>query len=235
MIGVADVTNGGDGVGVVGIGQGTGSSVPYGVEALGLVGSNNIALYGYTSNPGLPNEYAGYFYGTIYALSATSSVKAFKIDHPLDPENKYLYHSSVESNDMMNIYNGNVTTDANGYATITLPDYFEALNKDFRYQLTCIGTFAQAIVSEKVHNNTFSIRTDKPNVEVSWQVTGVRHDPVAEQYRIVNEVEKPAAEKGKYLVPTVYGQGQLQVAYPPVIPKGAVGAKPAQVIAPLTK
>ena len=30
----------------------------------------------------------------------------FKIDHPLDPTNKYLYHSFVESPDMMNIYNG---------------------------------------------------------------------------------------------------------------------------------
>lgn len=35
---------------------------------------------------------------------------SFKIDHPLDPENKYLYHSFVESPDMMNVYNGNITT-----------------------------------------------------------------------------------------------------------------------------
>lgn len=70
----------------------------------------------------------------------------FKIDHPLDPENKYLYHSFVESPDMMNVYNGNATTDAEGNATITLPDYFEALNMDYRYQLMPIGQFAQAII-----------------------------------------------------------------------------------------
>ena len=34
--------------------------------------------------------------------------KAFVIDHPLDPANKYLSHCSVESPDVMNLYNGNV-------------------------------------------------------------------------------------------------------------------------------
>jgi hypothetical protein len=63
----------------------------------------------------------------------------FKIDHPLDPQNQYLNHSFVESPDMMNIYNGNVILDTNGEAWIELPDWFEALNQDFRYQLTAIG------------------------------------------------------------------------------------------------
>ena len=80
---------------------------------------------------------------------------------------------------MMNIYNGNVVTDASGNATITMPNWFEALNQDFRYQLTVIGEFAQAIVSKKVQNNQFAIKTDKPNVKVSWQVTGIRHDKFA--------------------------------------------------------
>lgn len=129
---------------------------------------------------------------------------SFKIDHPLDPENKVLYHSFVESPDMMNIYNGNATTDAKGFATITLPDYFGALNKDFRYQLTTIGTFAQAIVSQKVKENTFIIQTDKPNVEVSWQVTGIRNDAYAKKFRIPNTVDKSEAEKGKYLYPAAF-------------------------------
>ena len=29
---------------------------------------------------------------------------------------------------------------------MTLPEYFSALNRDFRYQLTVIGQFAQAIM-----------------------------------------------------------------------------------------
>src|SRR5262245_52630645 len=43
------------------------------------------------------------------------------IDHPLDPENKYLYHASVESPDMMNIYNGNVVFDDHGEAVVICP------------------------------------------------------------------------------------------------------------------
>jgi hypothetical protein len=132
---------------------------------------------------------------------------SFKIDHPLDPENKYLYHSFVESPDMMNVYNGNVTTDADGDATVTLPDWFQALNKDFRYQLTIIGEeFAQARIASKIKNNSFTIKTDKPNIEVSWQVTGIRQDPYANAHRIPVEEDKPADEQGKYLHPTEWGQ-----------------------------
>jgi hypothetical protein len=64
---------------------------------------------------------------------------SFKIDHPLDPANKYLSHSFVESPDMKNIYDGVTVLDENGEAEITLPDWFSALNKDFSYQLTAIG------------------------------------------------------------------------------------------------
>ncbi|MBI4810066.1 MAG: hypothetical protein HY800_01195 [Ignavibacteriales bacterium] len=105
----------------------------------------------------------------------------------------------------VNIYNGNVVTDVNGEATVTLPNYFEALNRDFRYQLTVIGQLAQAIVSEEIQNNRFTIKTDKPNVKVSWQVTGIRHDPFAESHRIQVEVEKTGKERGKYLYPKEYG------------------------------
>lgn len=129
---------------------------------------------------------------------------SFKIDHPLDPMNKFLYHSFVESPDMKNIYDGTVITDDGGNATVDLPAYFEALNKDFRYQLTAMGQFAQAIVSEEISNNKFSIKTDKPNVKISWQVTGIRKDAYAEKNRIVPEVEKSKEEKGKYLYPEAF-------------------------------
>lgn len=150
---------------------------------------------------------AGYFQGNV---SITGSIAkgsgTFKIDHPLDPENKYLYHSFVESPDMMNIYNGIITTDANGDARVTLPAYFNALNKDVRYQLTVVGTFAQAIISEEIAGNAFSIKTDKPNVKVSWQVTGIRRDAYADAHRVIPEVEKEPANKGKYLHPVELGQ-----------------------------
>jgi hypothetical protein len=130
---------------------------------------------------------------------------SFKIDHPLDPANKYLYHSFVESPDMMNIYNGNVTTDAQGDAVVRLPEWFETLNRDFRYQLTVIGQFAQAIVASEIAEGRFSIKTDKPNVKVSWQVTGIRQDAWANAHRIPVEQEKLAVERGFYLHPELYG------------------------------
>jgi hypothetical protein len=102
---------------------------------------------------------------------------------------------------MMNVYNGNVMTDQHGLAVVTLPTYFEALNKDFRYQLTPMGSFAQATVGKEVHNNQFTIRTNKPGVKVSWQVTGIRHDAFAEQNPIQVEEEKSPRDRGHYLHP----------------------------------
>jgi hypothetical protein len=133
---------------------------------------------------------------------------SFVIDHPLDPANKYLYHSFVESPDMMNVYNGNVVTDAAGDATIQLPQYFGALNRDFRYQLTVVGQFAQAIVASEVDHNSFSIKTDKPGVKVSWQVTGIRQDAFANAHRIKAEVDKPESERGHYMHPELFGASE---------------------------
>ena len=154
---------------------------------------------------------AGEFWGNVEVQgSLWKPGGGFKIDHPLDPENKYLYHSFVESPDMLNIYNGNTITDANGDATIKLPDYFEALNEDFRYQLTVIGQFAQAIVAEEIRNNQFAIKTDQPNIRVSWQVTGIRKDPFANIRRVATEEDKPADQRGLYLHPEGYGKPESQ-------------------------
>jgi hypothetical protein len=129
---------------------------------------------------------------------------SFWIDHPLDPANKYLYHSFVESPDMMNVYNGNVVTDGGGNATVTLPEWFEALNRDYRYQLTTIGQPAHAWIAAEILNNRFTIRTDKPNVKVSWQVTGIRQDAWANAHRIPVEVQKAQADQGHYLHPELF-------------------------------
>jgi hypothetical protein len=168
--------------------------------------STGTAVTGDTTNPS--GDWAGYFYGNVNVTGSCCGAGAgtYKIDHPLDPENKYLVHSAVESPDMKSVYDGNVTTDAKGNATVVLPNYFEALNRDFRYQLTVVGEFAQAVVSSKIRDNRFTIRTDKPNIEVSWQVTGIRQDPYANAHRIVVEQDKPANEQGKYLHPTEWGQ-----------------------------
>ncbi|MBS1536368.1 MAG: hypothetical protein JST20_01305 [Bacteroidetes bacterium] len=125
----------------------------------------------------------------------------FKIDHPLDPYNKYLIHSFVESPDRTNIYSGNITTDSHGIGIVQLPSYFEAANNDFRYQLTVIGADARAFVLTEISNNTFTVQTSIPNVKVSWQVTSTRIDNFARSNRYEPEQEKEPTMKGKLLYP----------------------------------
>ena len=137
---------------------------------------------------------------------------SFKIDHPLDPENKTLSHSFVESPDMMNIYNGNAVLDRRGEAVVTLPDYFQALNRDFRYQLTCIGGFAPVYIAREIRGNSFKIAGGKPGMKVSWQVTGVRQDAYANAHRIPVEQDKPAPERGTYLHPDAFDKHSTKQA-----------------------
>lgn len=185
-----------------------GQTANYGMYAYGYGGTTAYGIYAVASG-GTSSNFAGYFSGNVNVAGTLSkSAGTFKIDHPLDPENKILYHSFVESPDMMNIYNGNISTDNSGLATVQLPDYFEALNKDFRYQLTVIGDFAQAIVFKEIANNQFTIKTDKPNIKVSWQVTGIRHDPYADKNRVVPVVDKKQEDRGKYLNPLEYGKSE---------------------------
>ncbi len=169
---------------------------------LSNVSNPDDAVYARTTGTG----YAGYFNGDLYAVSANAGIKAFKIDHPLDPENKYLFHSSVESSDMMNVYNGNIVLDNNGEAIVELPEWFNALNKDFRYQLTCIGGYAPVYVDEEISNNSFKISGGASGIKISWQVTGIRRDPLADKNRIQVEVEKPDKYKGHYLHYKAYNQ-----------------------------
>lgn len=170
----------------------------YGSAAGGTAPGTNYGVYGTASGSG--TNYAGYFAGNTHVTGTLSKGGgSFKIDHPLDPANKYLFHSFVESPDMMNVYNGNVVLDADGAAVVDLPEWFDALNRDFRYQLTCIGGFAPVYVAEKVQGNRFRIAGGAPGLEVSWQVTGIRQDAFANAHRIPVELDKPADERGTYL------------------------------------
>ncbi len=134
---------------------------------------------------------------------------SFKIDHPLDPAGKYLYHSFVESPDMMNIYNGTVTLDGQGRATVGLPDWFGALNRDYRYQLTPIGGPAPNLhIAAEVSGGQFAIGGGAAGQEVSWQVTGIRQDAWANAHRIPVEEAKRADDQGRYLHPELHRDGE---------------------------
>ncbi len=191
--------------GVYGYAYGTATGNKYGLYGYGTGSGTRYGIY---ASCGISNgNYGAYFYGNCDITGGyAKSYSMNKIDHPLDPENKYLYHSSVESPDMMNVYNGNIILDNQGEAWVDLPNYFEAYNEEFRYQLTCIGGFAQVYIAEEISNNRFKIAGGKSGMKVSWQVTGTRHDRIAEQHRIVAEVDKTSEERGKYQNPEVYGR-----------------------------
>ena len=197
--------------GVKGFNDGGGSvagvhGIAFGTNGNGVIGnaSNGSGAYGIWGVSA--SGYAGYFSGRVNVAGVlTKSAGSFRIDHPLDPDRKYLSHSFVESPDMMNVYNGNVRTNGKGEATVTMPDYFEALNSDFRYQLTPIGQFAQVMVASEIANGSFTIKTDKPNVKVSWQVTGIRQDAFARANRIPVVEDKPADQHGTRLNPEAFG------------------------------
>jgi hypothetical protein len=186
---------------------GDGGSFSGGVNPNGFGGNGISAGYGSGGNS-TADGYAGAFYGNVSATGTIAGAAvAGRIDHPLDAANKYLVQAAVQSSEMVNIYSGNVTTDDLGIAVVHLPDWFEAENGDFRYQLTVVGErFAQAIVSSKIHDHQFTISTNATRVEVSWQVTGVRQDAYARAHPLVVEQAKSNAERGFYVHPELYGQ-----------------------------
>lgn len=184
------------GNGVVAFGENAGV-IGYGQHDMGIFGSSK-------------NFYAGYFDGDVFVKgSVTKGGGGFRIDHPLDPANKYLVHSFVESSEMKNMYDGVAVLNAKGEANVKLPAWFEALNGEFRYQLTAIGAPAPNLhIAAKIRKNSFKIAGGKKGTQVSWQVTGNRKDRWAQRNRITPEEKKSAREKGHYLHPRLFGKAE---------------------------
>ena len=204
--GVAGGSSGSSGYGVYGENAATtGNAIgvygntlsPAGIGVSANATAGGTALLAIATGGGLAAQFTGPV-KIAGNLTVTGTVSkgggSFRIDHPLDPEHKYLYHSFVESPDMMNIYNGVVTLSRRGDAVVALPEWFEALNRDFRYQLTCIGGFAPVYVASEVSGNQFKIGGGKPGMKISWQVTGIRKDAFANEHRIPVEESKPPVE-----------------------------------------
>lgn len=182
----------------------------------GVLGTGNIGVWAAGSNDGIlasGSNFAGSFLGNVQVtrdLQVVGGISkgggGFRIDHPADPDRKFLSHSFVESPEMLNVYAGTAVTGDDGEAVVSLPGYFEALNSDHLFQLTPVGQLAQAAVTGRVRENRFTIRTDKPGVTVCWQVTGVRQDKWAQHHRIRPEEDKAEADRGYFLHPEVHDQ-----------------------------
>lgn len=200
------------GTGVVGV-TGNGAiattvspTVSYGLQGLAFTaGETRAGIFAFAS--GGTTNYAGLFSGNVSINGTVHTSGAVTVlDDPTDPENKYLYHSSVQSSDMKNIYDGLAVLDARGEAVVGLPAWLESLNRDFRYQLTCIGGYSQVWIEREVQGGQFTIKGEKPGQKVSWQLTGIRQDDWANAHRLEVEVEKPESERGFLLHPVEHGQ-----------------------------
>lgn len=190
-------------------------------EGSGVFGTSNAvgggyAVYGQSlasvGGYGVFGSTSGFGGFGVYALGklGASGTKSFRIDHPLDPENKYLLHYAAEGPEPRNVYQGSVVTDASGYAWVMLPDYYVAINRDPLFQLTVVDKsedFVQAKVIEEVQGNRFRIRTSKANVKVCWRVDAVRNDLWVRKHGAPVEEDKVGAERGTYQHPDLYDLG----------------------------
>jgi hypothetical protein len=206
----------GDNYGVAGLGVRRVGVYGYSVIGNGVVGEIDprgfAGVYGYNNNSNNPTGYAGYFIGNVDVVGTlTKTHLNFKIDHPLDPANKYLLHSGVESPEMKNLYDGVAVLDAQGETIIELPLWFEALNQEFRYQLTPIGAPGPNLyIAEEIRDRRFKIAGGTPGMKVCWQITGSRKDAWAQANPLIVEQEKSAPERGRYRHPEVHGHSQEQ-------------------------
>jgi len=205
----------------------------------GVYGIGGVGIHGGTTGQG--SNLAGKFDGNVQIngnLNVTGTINksavGFKIDHPMDPAHKYLMHSCVESDEMMNLYRGNVLLDSEGKATVSMPAWFQAENTDCNYQLTCVGKPAQVYIEQEITHNQFRIAGGAPGMKVCWVVTGVRNDAYAQSHPLNVEVEKSAAEQGKYIRPEEFGQPATKaVGYTAsLLPNAPKGVK-ASIVAPL--
>lgn len=146
--------------------------------------------------------------------SATTGNKQFRIDHPLDPANRYLNHYSSEGPEPLNVYRGNAVLDERGEAWVELPSYFSEINRDETYTLTAVGAPAPSLhVADPARVGRFRIAGGSAGLRVSWCVTGVRNDAWVRTHGAPVEVDKPASARGRYLNPELFGQPREQAEW----------------------
>lgn len=166
---------------------------------IGVAGLGYIGVFGETNDSG----FGVYANGEL----GSSGTKSFMIDHPTDPDNKFLKHYCAESPEVLNIYRGNIMLDSNGEAQIELPDYFDEININFSYYLTPIGGAAPNLhVKEEVRDNHFIIAGGQAGMKVSWVLYAQRNDRYVRENPKSTEVEPEKRQKGTYIHPELFGQ-----------------------------
>jgi len=199
-IGVLGQTLDGQHAGVIGQNLNTGITF----NNIGVIGQSNTGVGVLGEN--ISADFFGVFSNGDFGASG---IKAFMIDHPADPENRYLKHFSMESPEVLNVYRGTAVLNQNGEATVQLPDYFDLINIDFSYHLTPIGMPAPGLfIKREVEERTFDISGGAPGQKVSWTLYAQRNDPFLQMHPGSKEVEpmKREGERGTYMRPELYGK-----------------------------
>lgn len=230
VVGLNDYT---DGYAVFGMNYGN-QNVAGGIDQIGVLGDGYNGVWGQTvyddgfgtyglidptlgdvfTGAGTVGEGSGNDFG-VFALGdeGATGIKAFFIDHPLDPENKILRHYSIESNEPVLLYRGTVELDENGNATISLPDYIDAINIEYSYTLTSVGAAAPNLhISQEITGGQFVVAGGAPNKKASWVVYGKRNDAYLqmnpEKYEV--EITKQGTQQGKYADPVSHGKNRSE-------------------------
>ena len=166
-------------------------------------GGNSTGVWGEAAGSA---AWAGFFSGDVRVAGLMwANEKNFLIDNPANPANEFLIHACIESDERRNLYDGVVTLDPHGAAVVQMPSWFDELNANYRYQLTCIGGSAPVYIAREIQNNQFVIAGGTPGLKVSWQVTGVRIDPDAQSRPFQAVRAKQAEDRGRFVNPEAYG------------------------------
>jgi len=180
VLGQAGIS-GGQGVGVRG--ENVNTSNP-GNAVEGRTNGAGAGIYG-TETSADAAALAGRFDGNVQIngnLTVTGTKTGFSIADPRAPSRRTLNHTPVETDGFAVTYSGNVRTGWDGRATVRLPSYAAVVADRWRYALTPIGRFGQAIVEREVQGGAFVVRTEHPGTKVSWSVTGTRKDAYARRH-----------------------------------------------------
>jgi len=243
--------NGGGGTSYGVFGQ-SGSQSGVGVYGWNAGGQSGVGVHGFASS--LVGTIYG-VYGEASTLSAgygvfasgdtgASGTKAFRIDHPDDPENTYLLHYSAESAEVINFYRGTVLLDEAGEAVVELPAYFGKINMNPSYTLTAVGAPMPLLhVAEEIDEAalnagaaagpgepaplcSFRIAGGAAGAKASWRVEAVRNDLWVRANGAPVRADKQGRERGTYQHPELYGQpAERGMNYDATRAEGAAGSE----------
>jgi hypothetical protein len=169
---------------------GSGITIAHTINSVTFTATNSGAVTGSGTSTYIPLFTSGGTALTNSIISQTSDIiivsgsikaltKSFKIPHPLDPENKYLEHGSLEGPEHGIYQRGRGS--GFGLVEIELPDYFHALSEEDISVILTPRVNAGLYVSES-NSFSFKVKRIKSNlfrkeyIEFDYFVIGERKD-----------------------------------------------------------